>query len=274
VGALTLALFEFASFLWVDDTDNIHTAKDVHTRAADVLEEFQESVDWWEGILRSTGGGINPDKDKSFWCLLDRKWTGTSWVYMTKEDVPGEISIRQPGTEERTTLHRIEPNESKVTLGVSIAFDGSWTGEFERLKAKAKTYASRIWTGSLTRNEGLYSLRNSIFATFKYPLAAINLSKEQWETIMSIAMQAGLPKSGISRKFPLMGIYSPHKYQGLGFMHLYDEMHLEHLTVLLDHCNRNTLTGHLLQICYQDIKLEIGLPDPGAFKIVTFCTIA
>ena len=181
---------------------------------------------------------------------------------MTKADAPGEITIRDPtvGSTERVTLQRIEPTEAKETLGIHIAFDGTWLGEYQHLLDKAKSYADHIRNSGLDKGDALYSLKSVIFMTFKYPLAAISLTKKQWEKIMKVCLEAGLPKSGIARNFPNVAIYAPLKFQGLDIFHLYDAQNLEQIFTLVDHCNRNTITGNLISLCYQSMILELGIP--------------
>ncbi|CAB9516939.1 expressed unknown protein [Seminavis robusta] len=208
--AITCKTLQFAGFLFVDDSDNIHTAKDPTIKAVDILQDFQDSVDCWEGLLRSTGGGINPRRDKSFWCLIDFRWTGTQWRYLTANEAPGEISVRSPTPDqERVTLQRIEPGEAKVTLGVSIAFDGSWTGETTYLTNKAKEYASKLKPSRLTRQEAWYSITNVILMTMKYPLAAAWTSATctmrcTWSTCLSFWISViGSPLPGDSWKYAM-----------------------------------------------------------------------
>ena len=264
--AVTSQLITFAGFLFVDDADNIHTAKDPNTSALEILPEFQDSVDCWEGLLRATGGGINPRQDKTVWCLIDFKWVpggkkGGSWKYLTAREAPATITIRSPTTDtSRVELKRIEPSDHNVTLGISIAFNGNWDGEAALLLEKAKDFETKLARSNLDRFQAWYSITNVIMMTLKYPLAAVCLSKAQWDKILVPILRAGLPKSGISKSFPNLMRFCPLLYQGLDIMHPYDEQQLEHLAVLIDHSNRATMTGNLLDVLYQGLQVELGLP--------------
>ena len=139
LAAITATQLQLMGFAFVDDTDLLHTAPDVDTPATACLHLFQAAIDCWEGCLRVTGGGIHPGKDKSFWCLIDHKWNPQTckWEYMSATDAPAEVTIRQPNGEERTPLERIEPHESRKTLGIQIAMDGNQEGEKDYLKQQA-----------------------------------------------------------------------------------------------------------------------------------------
>ena len=59
----------FACFAFVDDTDLIHAKFDREVSRDTLLEEAQEALTLWEGLIRSTGGDLAPEK--SYWYLVD-----------------------------------------------------------------------------------------------------------------------------------------------------------------------------------------------------------
>ena len=123
---MTASTIDMVGFLIVDDADLIFTATTISTSAQECLPKFQAMVDCWEENLRVTGGGIKPSK--SFWYMLDYKWSKNKWEYLSTEDSPGEIFIREPNLETRVPLERLEPSQSRMTLGVEIAIDGNQEG--------------------------------------------------------------------------------------------------------------------------------------------------
>jgi hypothetical protein len=60
---------------FVDDTKLMHTAQEPDKTREDVILVMQEGLNYWCGLIGCTGGKIN--QDKSHWCLIDYKWTGT-----------------------------------------------------------------------------------------------------------------------------------------------------------------------------------------------------
>jgi hypothetical protein len=56
-GAITKKLCSLVGYAFVDDTDLVHTAKDPSETITDLLPQFQDAVDHWNGLLSATGGG-------------------------------------------------------------------------------------------------------------------------------------------------------------------------------------------------------------------------
>ena len=94
---------------------------------------MQRSLDHWEGGLRVSGGALSPAK--SFWYLLDYRWTGTTWRHRTIDEMPGDITLKG---DDRVPvpLTRRNPDHSEKTLGVHFAPDGNQKGQIAYLKAK------------------------------------------------------------------------------------------------------------------------------------------
>ena len=109
----------------MDDTDVVHVGRDVNVTGEEILVQMQEVVDHWEGGLKATGGALVPSK--SYWYLVDFIWDGKKWTYLTKEDVPGDISIRTVDGESCVNLTRYEVHHAEETLGVHFSMDGNNT---------------------------------------------------------------------------------------------------------------------------------------------------
>ena len=243
--ALSLGILQMCCFMFVDDCDLVQTTKDPQQSAMEGLQRFQAAVDCWSGCLQVTGGAIKPGK--SFWYLLDWKWTGSSWSPLTKEEAPREITIRT-AQGHRVALRRCEPKESNLTLGIQVAMDGNQKGEKAYLRQHAVEFADRYRTaGGLTKNDAWEGIVTRIMATFSYGAAATQLTSKDWDFISAPVFQIGLPKAGISRMFPRDVLYGPTKYQGMGLMHPFHNQELEHLAILLFHSTHKTPTGELLQ---------------------------
>ena len=106
---------------------------------------MQEAVDHWEGGLKATGGASVPSK--SYWYLINFIWTGEKWRYATKEDFPGDISIRTTDDSVRETLQRLETDIARDTLEVFLAMDGNNKEEVRHLREKAEDFADCVRTG-------------------------------------------------------------------------------------------------------------------------------
>jgi hypothetical protein len=80
--AMSLSLIHFACYVFVDDSDVVHTDATIDSTGEEVAETMQKVVDHWEGGLRATGGAIVAER--SYWYLIDFEWRGNKWKYKKK----------------------------------------------------------------------------------------------------------------------------------------------------------------------------------------------
>ena len=180
---------------------------------------------------------------------------------MSKEECPGEITIRKPDEEDRVALERCKPWEAKETLGIWMAMDGNQDKEVEELLAKVKTYVDKLRAaGGLAKNDVWESMLTQIMATLQYPAAATQLTKEDWVQVLKPLMMGALPRAGFSRHFPRDILFGPRLFQGMGLIHPFHFQELEHLEVILRHCTEDTFLGKQLQMSWEALTLEMGLP--------------
>ena len=256
---LTSLAVALVGYIFVDDCDTTKSAKDNDTPALEILPEFQEQVDYWEGLLRSTGGALEPAK--TFWYLIDFKWTGNRWEYHSVADSPGEVTMRLPDSQERVTLRRLEPDEASKTLGIHIAMDGNQEAQTQYLKDKGIEFsdAYRCATG-IEKNDAWEGWLSTIMATFRYPAIATTMTESQWDEVMKPVSVVGLNKSGISRNFPRSVLFGPDLFQGMGVIHPFHFQELEHWETILRCCNDESTTGKLIQISVENLRFELGVP--------------
>ena len=88
---LSLILFSIVGFAWVNDTDLVHSAKNSITPAEDILEEAQDMLSMWEGVLLATRAALVPKK--SFWYMIDFKFKDGKWKYRSKRVMPGLLQV-------------------------------------------------------------------------------------------------------------------------------------------------------------------------------------
>jgi hypothetical protein len=88
---------------------------------------MQAAMDTWEGGLRATGGALKPEK--SCWYLIRFCWKNGQWAYVSKEDTPASILVRNHAGD-RVELERLEVTEARKTLGVKTAVRGDNTAQF------------------------------------------------------------------------------------------------------------------------------------------------
>ena len=76
---------------FVDDTDSLHNNPDPSVPTSQVIQEAEQQLHTWEGLLNATGGALAPDK--GYWWLLEVKRKGGKWKWATESDEPGQITL-------------------------------------------------------------------------------------------------------------------------------------------------------------------------------------
>jgi hypothetical protein len=133
--------------LYVDDTDLFVVAEYATERAERVARRLQEMISHWRGILRVTGGDLNPDKCN--WTPIGFYWDDDGqWHYRTNV-FP---SIRIPdNTGVIQAIDKLSPSQATTAVGVVQAADGNMTEQVLVLKEVADDVGSRINKGYLPR---------------------------------------------------------------------------------------------------------------------------
>ena len=80
---LSHLVIAIAGFVFVDDTDIINAENTVETTGEALFDQQQKVLDSREGALRATSGALR--QDKSYWYLLDYKYSSHKWECRTKE---------------------------------------------------------------------------------------------------------------------------------------------------------------------------------------------
>lgn len=265
---ISKSLISFLCYAFVDDTDLVHTGQSVDTPGSDIIRDMRRFVQYWEGGLRATGGALRVDK--SCWYLIDFIWSNQKWHYATRQDTPGNITVRDADGQQKI-LPRLDPHEANETLGIHIAMDGNQAAEVLSLRSKTAAFAEKIRTGFIQRDEAWHALNTTILKTLEYPMEAINLTRRQWDYVMAPLLQATLPRSGLVRTFPRDILYAPDTFTGLGIMHPFFKQNLKHLDLVMRETLQTSITSDLIFSILEQLRLEIGLPnDQGNWQLDTF----
>jgi len=85
---MTLTKVSFSGFAFVNDTDLcVSGQRDSESTA----NHMQWPVTNWEGLLRTTGGALVPDK--CFWYLINQQWKDGKWHYQSKQEVEADLKV-------------------------------------------------------------------------------------------------------------------------------------------------------------------------------------
>jgi len=113
--------------------------------------------------------------------------------------------------------------------------------------------------GRIFREEAWLAINTTIWRTLSYPLAALRISKDQWEAITAPILRYGLPAMGICRNFSRQLTFSDTSLLGLGFKHLFTMQEITRIKDLIQHTWEQTLTGKLYRTSFELFFIEIGI---------------
>jgi len=207
--ALSLITFNTVCSMFVNDCDLWQSATDVNEKGEDVVRKMQEAAATWESCLAASEGALSPQK--SFWYLIDYKWTGDRWVYRTKEEMTATIQMHDKQGSLQT-LQRHEPTHPEKTLGMLTAPDGSMesfglddageqirVGQIPYLQEKVKEFTTKIKSARNTLpNDVWVAIASTIMKTLEYPMTASTITKQGWDEIMKPRLRYCLPVAGYS----------------------------------------------------------------------------
>jgi hypothetical protein len=178
-------------YSFVDDTDLIQfDARDQSMREEEVLDRMQESINCWEGGLKSTGGAIVPQKSFVYPIIFEFDDTG-QWHYKKVADIDYNFSVLNHDDEPQQ-MELLDANVGRCTLGVYLSPDGNNTAAIEALRLKAEEWSQYLTSGHLNHSDAWLSTESTIIKSLLYPLAALTMTERECNHIMAPVLEAGL----------------------------------------------------------------------------------
>ena len=66
----------------------------------------------------------------------------------------------------------------------------------------------------MSKYDALYTYNSSFMKTLEYPMIALGLSENEWNSVVLPALGATLNATGMAKTFPRKVLYGPDLYQG------------------------------------------------------------
>ena len=257
VASISLVVTIVTAIMYVDDTD-IFVMKKERENLESLIRRIQKILDIWTNALWATGGVLRPEK--CWWMLIDFKWKGSEWRYITKDDK--EVNIWVPDHKKvRTKVQQIDPHESKRTLGVVIAGDGNMEGQKQKLLETSIEWANKMEKAYLHKSEANLAINTTLARSWAYPVQATSLTFEDCVDIMKPAYKVILSKLGSNRHIPLQYRYGPKELNGLGLPHLYTMQGTAKLKAFITHMKSGTKIGRTLEGQLEATNIEVGTSE-------------
>ena len=249
---------ELCGFAFVDDTDLI-AATDYSNNPSNTMEKMQDVADGWEGVAKSTGGTLSPDK--CWYYLIHFDWDNGKWSYGDDSKLEGQhISIKNVN-DQKKTIKYLDSSKAEKMLGVYLAPDGNNKEQVEHFKLKTQSLADKIRSGHLDRFEAWTALNTVAFKSIEYALPALTLSEKECISVIWPLLKVFLPRCGISRTIKRDVLYGPIELQGFGLKNIFLTQGISHINTIIEHMKKKTMTGFFLQANLEQLRLEIGEND-------------
>ena len=256
---------KLAGFGFVDDTDYLQILTPTQSKEQ-LLPLATQGLSLWEGLIRTTGGAIEPSK--SDWVWIEQQWNPTNgrWMYCPKDD-SRRLAVRDT-IGEITPLLQFSCHESRETLGIKQSPDGSEFGQIDHMKNKAKRWCSRLAVGGLSHMQTRHAFFTTLHATLSYPLQVTTLNKKECKDVQNTYMPKLLPRCGIIRTAAKEIVYGPTNLGGLGFPDLHIQQLSSHINSLIQYGSSASITGQLIRSVIEATTLELGI-GIDIFKCIT-----
>jgi len=223
----------------------------------DVLARTQANQTMLEGLIKATGGAVNPQK--TFWWLIDFQWTHGIWRLKTIAQNPAVIRTRDKH-ENVCDIPRKEVHQEERILGVFLAPKSSGETQTKVLRDKVAAWVAKIRQSKMSPGTAWAAMATRIVKSIEWPLVACTLSEKQLRYVISPLIRWGLRSIGVNARLNRDILFGSNKLLGLGFRCPFTSMGIARLQHLVSHCHKKELTGDLLRVSLQCLQLETGLP--------------
>jgi hypothetical protein len=258
---LTGQKIELGPIGYVDDIDYIQTDQtDTMMITEDLVNKTQEGISLWEQLLRTTGGALEIDKDKTDITTISFRQTSQGLIVLQTPSTQGLVIITaRDYMGQVRVLEHLKPTEARKTLGIYQSPPGSETAKVQYLSDKITKWGQNIRHSQLTHEDTRKAVKMTIGRTLIYPLKATAFSYTECQQLTSQFLQFALPKSGIVRTAARDLVCLSTAMMGFGYMDFWTYQLAEHIEVLLDHGNSDSLTSQLIHSLAQGHYVEAGI---------------
>jgi hypothetical protein len=254
ISAINKEIGTIVGFAFVDDTDLADMARKGEDDEK-LVNRMQKCLTLWNELIETTGGALEPDKTD--WSIIAYEKHFGLWVPQPRKQFT--LHLVDEHTREKKAIRLLEPQEARRTLGIWQAMDGNQEKQLETMVENIRTYGEQIQLSGLSRSEKAIALQSTITRTIAYAGMATTLNGKQTETINRELRKATIRGLGLDRTTPVVIIHGPKAKNGLGIMDYAAFQLTEHIKVLLDHMETDTITGKLIRNLIELHTLEIGM---------------
>ena len=192
--------------------------------AVKIMEDLQETSQWWEQLLYSTGGQLELSK-----CL----YYVLSWQFddegrptlRTKEEIPGtQISVQSSAGTGSQQVKHVDCTMAHKTLGVMECLALSYSDEYAQLKNKVTALTRHLVVDPMYPGDSMTMYWSILLPSVGYSLVAMSFKREELDALNGPPLKLILNQMGYHRSMPQAVIHGPEYYGGLGLQSFYMKM--------------------------------------------------
>lgn len=245
--------FHLVGYAFVDDTTLVSVAPSPDWSTGQVMQRAQEALDIYVGGVAATGGTVHPVKTK--WYLVEFKFDKSGRLHYVDNEARLTVSTRHG----RQEIERLPTSAASRILGVHLAPDGNQRDQVLAMRRKTETWADRVRSGHIQRQDAWHYLQTTIKRSLLYPLLATTLTEKDCVHIEAPALEAALQACGMPSNMPREVVYGPERYLGLNHGSIYHTQGAKHIQALMDFGETATITGHQIRALIEGHKVELGV---------------
>ena len=230
-----------------------------------VIEDIQQSIEWWEGLLKFSRGTIRPDK--SFAYIIDFYFIANgAFKFKMIDQLDVELKVKDEWDQQQS-LQIVNPSKGKETLEVFIVPDGNSIDQLDKLNWKVAKWIGAIRVHSLLPDELFAGVSSTIMKTLEYLAGASTFTQEDCNKLIKPIFDLTLLRCRICRLLPLALRYGARESMGLSFKNLFYTQGIAKLVYFIEERRKDSLVHPLLQANYEAALINIGIGEYKLFNI-------
>jgi len=227
--------------------------------AGTIVSDLQDTSQWWEQLLYSTGGQLELSK-----CL----YYVLSWQFdeegrpmlRTKEQIPGaQIAVQSSAGTGSQKIKHVDCTTAHKTLGVMECPALVYTDEYARLKNKVTALTRHLVVDPMYPGDAMTMYWSILLPSVGYSLVAMSFTREELDELNGPPLKLILTQMGYHRSTPRAVVHGPEYYGGLGLQSFYVKMGTDKVLALIRHLRHQGKVGKATRICMDWFQLISGV---------------
>jgi len=194
--------------------------------------QAQTKLDWWDQLVKVTGGELNPKKC----CGLLYTWTPDKRgiLQMQQPTLPSPF-ISLPFKHIQQPITILNNNKGTQYLGLYVTADCNMQSMEAHLWTKAQLYTMAFHRTPMTHREAGVLYRSCFLPALTYSFPALWLSDPFLEKVHRLSTLTILNKMGFYQNLLRSLVFAPRSIGGVGMCNLQSKMETQQILILVCH---------------------------------------